>query len=149
MECICQECIEEIGSMARPRHTNPTPAELEVLQIIWAQGPCTVREVMNLLEPKRKRAYTSVMSLMNVMADKGLLSQKPRGRAFVYRARVSRDKTQSNMLGDLLNRAFDGSAKALVAHLLAQAEPSQEELDDINKTITEFARKKGEQDVNS
>ncbi len=129
--------------MARPRHKNPTPAELEVLQIIWEHGPRTVREVMNLLKPKRPRAYTSVMSLMSVMAEKGLLGQKPKGRAFIYSAKVSRDKTQSNMLSDLLNRAFDGSANALVAHLLQQAEPNSEELDEIHKTITRFTRKKG------
>ena len=129
--------------MARPRHNNPTPAELEVLQIIWEHGPCTVREVMNLLKPKRPRAYTSVMSLMNVMAEKGLLNQEPKGRAFIYSAKVSRDKTQSSMLSDLLNRAFDGSANALVAHLLQQAEPNSEELDEIDKTIARFARKKG------
>ena len=129
--------------MARPRHKNPTPAELEVLQIIWEHGPCTVREVMNYLKPKRPRAYTSVMSLMNVMAEKGLLNQKPKGRAFIYSAKVSRNKTQSSMLSDLLNRAFDGSANALVAHLLQQAEPNSEELDEIHKTITRFTRKKG------
>ena len=127
--------------MARPRHKNPTPAELEVLQIIWEHGPCTVREVMNLQKPKRARAYTSVMSLMNVMAEKGMLKQKPKGRAFIYSAKVSRDKTQSSMLSDLLNRAFDGSANALVAHLLQQAEPNSEELDEIHKTITRFTRK--------
>ena len=127
--------------MARPRHKNPTPAELEVLQIIWEHGPCTVREVMNLLKPKRPRAYTSVMSLMNVMAEKGLLNQEPKGRAFIYSAKVSRDKTQSSMLSDLLNRAFDGSANALVTHLLEQAEPNSEELDEIHKTITRFTRK--------
>ena len=127
--------------MARPRHNNPTPAELEVLQIIWEHEPCTVREVMNLLKPKRPRAYTSVMSLMNVMAEKGLLNQEPKGRAFIYSAKVSRDKTQSSMLSDLLNRAFDGSANALVAHLLEQAEPNNEELDEIHKTITRFTRK--------
>ena len=128
--------------MVRPRHKNPTPAELEVLQIIWEHGPCTVREVMNLLSPKRPRAYTSVMSLMNVMAEKSLLNQKPKGRAFIYSAKVSRDKTQSRLLSDLLNRAFDGSASALVAHLLEQTEPDSEELDEIHKTISEFAQKK-------
>jgi BlaI family penicillinase repressor len=130
--------------MARPRHKNPTPAELEVLRIIWEQGPCTVREVMNYLSPKRPRAYTSVMSLMNVMAEKGLLNQKPKGRAFVYSAKISQDKTQSRMLSDLLNRAFDGSANALVANLLQQTEPNKEELDEIHKTITRFTRKKGD-----
>ena len=129
--------------MARPRHKNPTPAELEVLQITWEHGPCTVRQVMNSLRPKRPRAYTSVMSLMNVMAEKGLLNQKAKGRAFIYSAKVSQDKTQSSMLRDLLNRAFDGSASALVTHLLQQTEPDSEELDEIHKTISKFARRKG------
>ena len=128
--------------MARPRQKNPTPAELEVLQILWDHGPCTVREVMNLLSPKRPRAYTSVMSLMSIMAEKGQLNQKPKGRAFIYSAKISRDETQSSMLNDLLNRAFDGSANSLVAHLLQQAEPSNEELDEIRKTITEFTHQK-------
>ena len=128
--------------MVRPRHENPTPAELEVLQIIWERGPSTVREVMTVLNEKRPRAYTSVMSLMNVMAEKGLLGQKPKGRAFVYSAKVSQQKTQSRMVGDLLSRAFEGSAHTLVAHLLQQAKPSQEELDEIIKTISDFERDK-------
>ena len=129
--------------MARPRHENPTPAELEVLQVIWEQGPSTVREVMTVLNSKRPRAYTSVMSLMNVMAEKGLLGQKPKGRAFVYSARISRAKILSRMVSDLLNRVFDGSASALVTHLLEQADPDNKELDEIQSTITEFERKKG------
>jgi len=129
--------------MARPRHENPTPAELEVLQVIWERGPSTVREVMNALNHDRPRAYTSVMSLMNVMVEKGLLTQKPKGRAFVYSARISQTRTQSEIVQDLLSRVFDGSASALVTHLLEQARPDSEELDEIRKTISEFARKKG------
>jgi len=130
--------------MARPRHDHPTPAELEVLQIIWEHGPCTVRQVMEWLEPIRPRAYTSVMSLMNVMAEKSQLHQKRKGRAFVYSAQDSREKTQVGLLGDLLNRAFDGSANALVAHLLQQTDPTGEELEAIRKTISRYKRKKGE-----
>lgn len=129
--------------MARPRHENPTPAELEVLQVIWEQGPSTVRAVMTALNRVRPRAYTSVMSLMNVMADKGLLSQKPEGRAFLYSARITQQKTQSRLLRDLLNRAFDGSASALVTHLLQQAKPDQAELDEIQKTIQRFEQNGG------
>lgn len=129
--------------MARPRHESPTPAELEVLQVIWERGPSTVREVMNALNHERPRAYTSVMSLMNVMAEKGLLTQKPKGRAFVYSARVSQTRTQSEIVRDLLGRVFDGSASTLVTHLLEQAKPNGEELDEIRKTISEFAHKKG------
>ena len=129
--------------MARPRHENPTPAELEVLQVIWERGPSTVREVMNALNHDRPRAYTSVMSLMNVMVEKGLLTQKPKGRAFVYSAKISQTRTQSEIVRDLLGRVFDGSAAALVTHLLEQAKPDSEELDEIRRTISEFSRKKG------
>ena len=106
--------------MVRPRQENPTPAELEVLQVLWERGPSTVREVMGALDGQRPRAYTSVMSLMNVMAEKGLLRSKPRGRAFVYAAKVSRGKIQSRMVSDLLGRVFEGSASTLVLHLLEQ-----------------------------
>ena len=129
--------------MARPRHESPTPAELEVLQVIWERGPRTVREVMSVLNQQRPRAYTSVMSLMNVMVEKGLLTPKPQGRAFLYSAKISQAKTQSEIVKDLLGRVFDGSASALVTHLLEQVKPDSEELDEIRKTISEFARKKG------
>ncbi len=129
--------------MARPRHVNPTPAELEVLQFVWEHGPSTVREAMNALNQQRPRAYTSVMSLMSVMAEKGLLRRKPKGRAFIYEAALGRDGTRSQILKHLLSQVFDGSASALVAHLLQQAEPSQEELDEIRKTINGFEREKG------
>ena len=129
--------------MVRPRHESPTPAELEVLQVIWERGSSTVREVMRVLNRQRPRAYTSVMSLMNVMVEKGLLAAKPKGRAFVYSARASQAGTQSGIVKDLLDRVFDGSASALVTHLLAEAKPDSEELEEIRKTISEFARKKG------
>jgi len=130
--------------MARPRSENPTPAQLEVLQVIWNRGPSTAREVMKVLNRRRPRAYTSVMSLMTIMAERGLLSQKPRGRAFVYSAKISRAKTQSRMVRDILCRVFDGSASALVIQLLQQAKPDSEEMNEIRKTIAEFAQKKGD-----
>ena len=129
--------------MVRPRHENPTPAELEVLQVIWERGPSTVREVMNVLNPQRPRGYTSVMSLMNVMAEKGLLGQKPKGRAYEYSAKVSREKIQTLMLKDLVNRTFDGSASALVIQLLQQAEPDSKELEEIRKSIAEYKKQGG------
>jgi predicted transcriptional regulator len=129
--------------MVRPRHENPTPAELEVLRVIWERGPSTVREVMNALNQERPRAYTSVMSLMNVMAEKGLLRTQPQGRAFVYSAQISQARTQSDIVRDLLRRVFDGSASAVVMHLLEEAMPDSKELDEIRKTISKFAQKKG------
>ncbi len=131
--------------MARPASEYPTPAELEVLQVIWDRGPSTVREVMEALDRDRPRAYTSVMSLMNVMAAKGQLGRRRRGRAYVYSARLRPDGTRSQMLADLLDRAFDGSAHALVVHLLREARPDGEELRQIRRAIEEFRSKRDSQ----
>ena len=132
------------NAMARPRHEHPTPGELEILQVLWERGPCTVREVMEALAPGRHRAYTTVMSLMNVMFDKGLVKRQPRGRAFVYRPVETRKKTLSAMVGDLLGRAFDGSAAAMVTHLLEEAKLSEDELDEIGEAIDAHRRERGE-----
>ena len=130
--------------MARPREPQPTAGELEVLKILWDRGPSTVREVMDVLNAARPRAYTSVMSLLNVMTDKGLLVREPQGRAFVYRPKVNREKTRGRMVGQLLKRAFEGSASQLVAHLLDQSRPSDEELAAIRRAIQEYQQKQGE-----
>jgi predicted transcriptional regulator len=127
--------------MPRPKSEVPTPAELAVLRVLWARGPSTVRDVHAAL-PK-KRAYTSVMSLLNVMADKRLVTRKPAGRAFVYAARTAPDRTLGGLVGDLLRRAFAGSASALVAQLLEQSQPGTDEVDAIRKAIEEYERKQG------
>lgn len=131
--------------MPRPAHEYPTPAELQVLRVLWEHGPLTVRQVMQKLND-RQRAYTSVMSLMNVMWEKKLLSRRRRGRAFEYAARKQRDKTLGGMVGDLLSRAFDGSAPLLVTQLLDQANPSADELEQIRSAIAAYQqqRKEGE-----
>jgi predicted transcriptional regulator len=129
--------------MARPKEEQPTTGELEVLKVLWDRGPSTVRDVMEVLNADRPRAYTSVMSLMNVMADKGLLVREPQGRAFVYRPKVERTRTLRRMVGDLVGRAFEGSAHELVAHLLDQTKPTAEELDEIQRTIAEYQQERG------
>ncbi len=130
--------------MARPKQEQPTPAELEILKILWERGTRTVRDVMEELNADgRERAYTSVMSLMNVMTDKGLLKRTPVGRAFEYSANVARERTLGQMLGDLLGRAFEGSASALVTQLLDEASPNQKELEEIRKAITQYQKDQG------
>ncbi|HTN77472.1 MAG TPA: BlaI/MecI/CopY family transcriptional regulator [Pirellulaceae bacterium] len=125
--------------MARPKQEQPTPAELEILKVLWERGPQTVRDVMEELNRTApERAYTTVMSLMNIMTEKGLLKRTPQGRAFLYAAKAGRDKTLGTMVNDLLGRAFAGSASALVAQLLDQATPSKSELDAIRKAINEY-----------
>ncbi len=110
--------------------------------MLWRHGPATVREVMDELNPTRTRAYTSVMSLLNVMVDKGLLGRSPRGRAFVYAPRVKQRPTLRRMVADLVDRAFAGSAEQLVAHVLDQTDPSAEELDEIHRLIEAYRSRK-------
>jgi len=124
--------------MARPKEEQPTSGELEVLKVLWDRGPSTVREVMDVLHEDRPRAYTSVMSLLSVMAEKGLLVREPRGRAFVYRPKTDRGRTLRRMVGDLVGRAFEGSTSQLVAHLLDQTKPSAKELDEIRRAIEAY-----------
>ena len=121
--------------MARPRQPHPTPAELDILRILWESGPATVRQVMERLADNR--AYTSVMSLMTVMTEKKLVTRKPQGRAFLYTARLKPEQTEGKIIGNVLDRVFDGSASALVARLLEQSKPSQDELDEIRRLISQ------------
>ena len=121
--------------MPRPKNEQPTPAELEVLQLLWESDVLTVRDVMEQLNQTRPRAYTSVMSLLNVMSDKGLLVREPFGRAFKYRVAKPREKTLGNLVNDLVHRAFDGSKTALVAQLLEGSTPTRVELDELSKLI--------------
>ena len=125
-------------SMARRPQETPTEAELEILKVLWERGPSTGREVLDVLAAQRKRAYTSVMSVLNIMANKGQVIRKPRGRAFLYSARRPREKTLGKMVSSLLGRGFEGSAASLVSQLLDQSKPTPEELDRIRKVIEEY-----------
>ncbi len=126
--------------MPRPRSEHPTPGELEVLKIVWERGPSTVREVWEVLSRQRRRHYTSVTSLLNAMTDKGLLKCDTEGRAFLYEANVDREKTLGQMADDLVRRAFEGSASALVLQVLDRCNPSPEEMDEIAEIIRKYRR---------
>jgi predicted transcriptional regulator len=133
--------------MARPRHEQPTPAELEVLKILWdREGPSSVRDVLDVVNRHADppRAYTSVMSLLNVMTDKGLLRRAPQGRAFLYEPVSPREQTLRSLLGETLERVYNGSASLLVAHLLDQTRPSLDELDQIRSLLDEYQDRRPE-----
>jgi predicted transcriptional regulator len=137
--------------MARPRHEQPTPAELEMLKQLWDLGrPASVRDVMErvnggLSEP---RAYTSVMSLLNVMAEKGQLERTPQGRAYLYAPVQPRESTLRSLLSETLERVYDGSASLLVAHLLDQSHPDGRELDQIRALLDAYQRRQAESSSN-
>ena len=124
--------------MPRRPQSTPTEVELEILQVLWDHGPSTVRQVVDVLNTTRKRAYTSILSMMNVMLEKKLVARQQQGRAHVYRALHRQETTLGGMVKDLLGRAFDGSAASLINHVLDQSEPSAEEIDQIQQLLDQY-----------
>jgi predicted transcriptional regulator len=121
--------------MARSPLRKPTDAELAILRILWERGPCTVRQVHELLARDRQGAYTTALKLLQIMTEKGLVERDERERTHVYRARLSEDQTQRQLVRDLLDRAFGGSASKLVMQALATKRASADELRDIRNAI--------------
>ena len=117
----------------------PTEAELAILNILWSTGPATVREVHDALSAKQT-GYTTVLKQMQVMAEKGLLERSERFRSHVYGAAIPKEQTQRQLAGNLLHRAFDGSAKNLVLGALSAQKVSSKELAEIRKILDGFEK---------
>jgi BlaI family penicillinase repressor len=118
----------------------PTDAELEILTVLWQRGPSTVRDVYEQLSASRDMGYTTVLKLMQIMAEKELVRRDESQRAHVYEARFAQEQTQQQLVGDLLERAFDGSAMNLVMRALQTKRASAEELSQIRDLLDEFER---------
>ena len=121
--------------MPRHRQVTPTDVELEILHVLWEHQPATVRDVVDILNQSRPRAYTSILSMLNVMLEKGLVKREMRGRAHLYRAKKSKAKTLGTVVKDVLGRAFQGSTTSLITQVLEQSKPSAEELAEIRRMI--------------
>ncbi len=118
-----------------PNVPRPTDAELEILRVLWERGEGTVREVREDLETRRPTGYTTVLKQLQIMTEKGLVRRDASERAHVYRARLAREATETQLVGDLLDRAFGGSASRLVLRALASKPASAEELAEIRKLL--------------
>ena len=121
--------------MSRTVLPKPTDAELAILRVLWERGPCTVRQVHEQLARDRQAAYTTALKLLQIMTEKGLVERDERERTHVYTARLSEAQTQRQLVRDLLDRAFGGSAGKLVMQALATKRASADELREIRKAI--------------
>ena len=119
---------------------RPTRAELQILRVLWTAGPLVVREVQRILSLSKPSGYTSVLKTMQIMLDKGLVERDDTQRPQVYRARYSEERTQKQMLVDLLQRAYGGSVKALVMHALGTRKPTAADLEAIGKLLDRYER---------
>ena len=112
---------------------KPTDAELAILTVLWSRGPSTVRQVAAAMD--REGGYTTVLKLLQIMAEKGLVTRDESARTHIYAPAYTEDQTQRQLVMDLAERAFDGSAAKLVLQALASKKATPEELDEIRKLL--------------
>ncbi len=128
--------------MAKKNLPRPTEAELAILRVLWERGPCTVREVQQALEDERGTGYTTALKLLQIMTDKGLVRRDDRQRTHVYEAVQPAEATQRQLVRDLLDRAFGGSARQLVMQALSAERASKADLAEIRKLLDELEKRK-------
>lgn len=119
---------------------RPTDGELEILAVLWDTGPATVRRVYELISGRRPAQYSTILKLMQIMADKGLLVRDEEQRAHIYQAARPREWTQQQLAKHLLERAFSGSAKALLIGALSAKKTTKTELAELSKLLQDYAK---------
>src|SRR5918912_1416674 len=115
------------------KQIRPTKLELAILKVLWDAGPRSVREIQNILNESKPTGYTTVLKMLQIMTEKGLVDRDETVRPQIYRAKYSQEQTQRHLVSDLLHRAFGGSVKALVMQALATKKSSVKDLDEIEK----------------
>ncbi|MGC2237506.1 MAG: BlaI/MecI/CopY family transcriptional regulator [Pyrinomonadaceae bacterium] len=123
------------------KQNKPTTAELEILDLLWEREQATVKEIHDILNQRKPTMYTTVLKFMQIMHEKGLVERDVSSKAHIYRAKQTQDETQKNLVSDLLEKAFRGSALRLVQHVLETKPASAEELSEIRKLIAEAEEK--------
>ncbi|HEY1335887.1 MAG TPA: BlaI/MecI/CopY family transcriptional regulator [Bryobacteraceae bacterium] len=128
--------------MSSTNPPRPTDAELEILTVLWSRGPSTVRDVHAAIAQRKPAQYTTVLKLLQIMAEKGLVLRDEKERAHVYQASRPREWTQRQLAGDLLQRAFGGSAAGLVLGALSARKASAEDVAAIRKALDDYEKGK-------
>jgi BlaI family penicillinase repressor len=121
---------------------RPTDAELEILTVLWSLGPATVRDVHEAITRRRPAQYSTILKFLQIMAEKGLVRRDESQRAHIYQTTRPREWTQRQLAGDLLERAFSGSAKALLVGALSARKASAKELAELQRLLDEYQKEK-------
>ena len=124
--------------MVKEKISQPTDRELEILGILWKQGPSTVKQINEEMNKNEQTGYTTTLKLMQIMHEKGLLVRDDSKYKHIYKPALSEEKTQRQIVGDMLDKAFSGSAEKLVMRLLSSKKLSSDELDNIKKFIKDM-----------
>ena len=129
--------------MTESQAPRPTDAELGILRVLWKQGPSTVREIQSALADDETVSGTSVLKLLQIMSDKGLVRRDASARAHVFESRVSEQQTQTRLMDHLVDGAFGGSAVRLALRALSSRPSSAKELAEIRELIEQFKSREG------
>jgi predicted transcriptional regulator len=121
---------------------RPTEAELAILQVLWKEGPLSVRDITRVMNETKETGYTTVLKLLQIMTEKGLVTRDESVRPQIYRTKYSQQHTQRRLLGELMERAFGGSVKALVLQALAEKRSSPEDLKAMEELLDRLEEKK-------
>jgi BlaI family transcriptional regulator, penicillinase repressor len=121
---------------------KPTESELEILSILWENGPSTVKFINDKLNEKKDVGYTTTLKIMQIMFDKDLLSREKSGRSHTYRTKIKKDETRGILLEKILETAFSGSASKLVMQAIGRSRTSQKEIEEIKAYLEKFERGK-------
>lgn len=127
--------------MSVGNQAKPTESELEILQILWEKGQCTVRDVHEILTRNKEAGYTTTLKLMQIMHEKGLVERDTTAKTHVYKALASQQKTQQQMVSRLIDNAFNGSAASMVMQALGNHSSSKDEIEAIKKYLEELSHK--------
>jgi BlaI family penicillinase repressor len=119
---------------------RPTDSELEILTVLWSRGPSTVREIHEIIARRKPAQYTTVLKTLQIMAEKGLVRRDEKQRAHIYEAASPREWTQKQLAGDLLQRAFYGSAARLMQGALSSHKASKAEIAELRKMLDEYEK---------
>jgi len=126
------------GKVGKTNLPRPTDAELVILRALWKLGPSTVRRVQDELNQNQPTGYTTVLKMLQIMTEKGLVSRDESERTHVYEAALPEEETQKQLVSDLMDRAFGGSARKLVLHALSVKRASRKELAHIRQLLDEL-----------
>lgn len=122
------------------KQVKPTEGELEILQVLWEKGNATVRDVHEIILQTKDAGYTTTLKLMQIMFEKGLVTRDDSAKTHIYQANVSKEKTQSQFVGKMINSLFGGSSSKLVMQALGSQSPSKEEIDEIQQYLNNLKK---------
>jgi predicted transcriptional regulator len=137
------ETINRRNPMAKRKLPKPTDGELAILSVLWRHGPRTVREIHSEFNQTRETGYTTVLKMLQIMAEKGLVTRDETQKTHVYEAALRQSEAQRWFLGDLLDRVFNGSSHRLVLQALSTKKASAAELAEIRKLLDDIEEEKG------